>query len=318
MDNKDFMNNNEALRVDPDAIVEMPSKGRRRIRIIPLIVCVLIAVVFWYYVMQVDNPNYRQKIEGVEVKLVNEDELNRNNMYVFKGTTYQTDITVNAKKSILNRYSEEDFIATADVMQNYPLIGEQTLDLSVSLPSSISLVGQYTMPVFIDERVEGEGGKVDVIVESKGLIRSSEYEYVLKPDADYIYLSGPRSIISKIDHAKVTADFSDFNDVISSTVFLDDCDVTFYLDKDEQSELSKSEANFIDSKYKIMNVTLEVLVTKEVPVTISSVYGLLDGNGINVEVTPATVWIKGDSDELSTVDSVELEPQIDEKQIKDT
>ena len=51
--------------------VRAEGKAKRKLNLLPKIVCLFFAVVIWYYVMQVDNPEYKQTISGIKVNLIN-------------------------------------------------------------------------------------------------------------------------------------------------------------------------------------------------------------------------------------------------------
>jgi|GEM_PF-412321 len=291
---------------DPDKAGEI--KPKRKLNIVPKVVCLLFAVLIWYYVMQVDNPDYQQTISGIKVNLVNTDELNNRGLSIFTGTSYNADITVRGKKSVINQYTSDDISINADVLQNYPTTGEQSLELSVTLPSSLSLVDQgNTITVFIDEKTSVN---VPVTAVRDGGKFSTDYEYgTIIPEFSEINVSGPKTIISNVDHAVVTADLSGITNVLDSTTILDGCAVTL-CSADGDTISSK----FLTNPHETMSVTYPVYLTKDVPLSVSYKYGLYNDSNVRIDIEPSTVEVKGDASFVKDIDSLEV-AVIDEKQI---
>ena len=291
---------------DPGARAE--GKAKRKLNILPKIICLFFAVVIWYYVMQVDNPDYQQTISGVKVNLVNTDELTNKGLSIFNGTSYTADITVSGKKSIINSYTSEDISVKADVLKSFNTPGMQVVELDVTLPAGLTLVSQdNTISVFVDEKTTV---KIPVTVDQRtGATTSAEYETgTLYAEFSEVTVKGPKTIVDNIDHATVKADFSEFG-VLESTITTVG-NVSLYNKSGE--ELSSA---YLTLDYPTMKVTYPIYLTKEVPLSVDLKYGLYKEDNANIVINPASVLIRGDAAAIKSINGITC-GVIDEKQVE--
>ena len=118
-----FRAENTADGVNTETAGDGAGPKKTKIRMIPALVCLFFAVVIWYYVMQVDNPDYKYTFENIAVSIDDQQlmELSNRGLTTFTGTDYSVDITVRGKKSTVSRYTSSDIVVTADVLKNYKL-----------------------------------------------------------------------------------------------------------------------------------------------------------------------------------------------------
>lgn len=286
---------------------------KTKIRIVPALVCLLLAVIVWFYAMQVDNPDYKYVFEDITVSIDDQQlkELSNRGLTSFTGSDYKVDITVRGKKSIINRYTNNDIIVTADVLKNYTSPGKQTVELKVSLPDGLTLVDtNKTINVFIDENTSV---KVPAKVNEKhGGIISKDYEYgALIPQVSEVTVSGPKTKTEQIAYALVTADFS--GDTVTSTLTRSDCPIVLVTADGDQ--ISNPQSEYLSFSPNTMNVTFPVYLTKEVPLSVSYKYGYFNDDNLSYSVTPSTVVIKGEPKDIEKIDTVVV-GELDEKKIE--
>ena len=84
--------------------------------LIPRLLCVVIAVIIWLYVMSNESPDYERTFSGVTVSIENAALLtSESELSVISGYGERADITVTGKKSDLISYSLEDIVPSVDV-----------------------------------------------------------------------------------------------------------------------------------------------------------------------------------------------------------
>ena len=84
--------------------------------LIPRLLCVVIAVIIWLYVMSNESPDYERTFSGVTVSIENAALLSSEyDLSVISGYGERADITVTGKKSDLISYSLEDIVPSVDV-----------------------------------------------------------------------------------------------------------------------------------------------------------------------------------------------------------
>ena len=92
-------------------------KNRLRVTdLVPRIVCVLIAVILWLYVMSNESPDYERTFSGVNVGIENTALLmSQSDLSVMSGMASYVDITVTGKRGDVVSYSLDDISASVDV-----------------------------------------------------------------------------------------------------------------------------------------------------------------------------------------------------------
>ena len=305
-------NRTEEAQVDETAS-SVQVKQKRKLNIVPKIICLLLAVLIWYYVMQVENPNYQQTFTGVKVTLVNTDELTNRGLSIFNGTNYISDITVSGKKSVINSYTSDDISIKADVLKNYTSPGMQTVDLEVSLPSGLTLIGQdNSISVFVDEKTNRKFTlEIDQVTKNSATVTDDYESGTIISDPSEISVKGPKTVMDTIERAVVKADFSKFGK-LESTI---NTEGTVYLYDKDGNEVSSV---YIENPYPTVKLTLPVLFEKDAPVNVTFKNGFYNNSNVETTVSPETVRIKGNASDIKNISSIDL-PAIDEKTIdKDT
>ena len=119
---------------------------RRPQHIVAKIVCLLLAVVLWLYVMYAEAPTYEETFEDVIVTVK-----------ATEGSPWQIDdprlsIRVRGTKMELSTYSSEDIVAyilPSDHPDSEPLdtLGFYDFPVRFQLPGALSVKGDYTVTV---------------------------------------------------------------------------------------------------------------------------------------------------------------------------
>ena len=120
--------------------------------LIPRLLCVVIAVIIWLYVMSNESPDYERTFSGVTVSIENAALLSSEyDLSVISGYGERADITVTGKKSDLISYSPEDIIPSVDV-SGITEPGKHQLFISVTTPDgcATSSVTPSSIEVYVD------------------------------------------------------------------------------------------------------------------------------------------------------------------------
>ena len=281
----------------------------RRFHIIPKLVCLLFAFIFWIYVMEVDSPDYEGEFQDIPLTIVGTTQLeNDHNLSVFSGHDALVDIKVKGQKTVISKYSADDITVRVDV-SDIKESGMYTLDLFFELPSDISLIDSSVSEVnmFIDKRTSAN---IDVEVNLRSY-KISSAEYALGDvvcDTDTIMVTGPASIIEDIDHALVEID-------------LKDAHLTESLSTSGEILLKNQNGGNVESKFVKLSktsaqVNIPVFGYKEIPLNILTKYGFYTDKTASISIEPATVKVKGDPSTLNSIEYINIST-LDEKTIKE-
>jgi YbbR domain-containing protein len=118
------------------------------------IISVLIAVVLWAYVIEVDEPVKRMPIADVPVQLLNEESLAARGLALSGEDNYTVDVEIQAKKVDLSKISAADIVANAD-LYGYS-IGKNYIPVTLAAPDGVTImnVNPIKINVVIEELVE--------------------------------------------------------------------------------------------------------------------------------------------------------------------
>ncbi len=260
------------------------------------ILCFAVALGIWIYVVNITTQDFEKTFNLIDIDIEGWEELEDNtNMSVVNLEESKVSITVKGLRSDISKLSENDFSAYIDVSKLVDS-GKHSLEVSVNLPKTVSLVSRYpeAVTVSVDESVEREiGVEIDVTEYSLDTI----YE-MGKPTADvsFVTVKGPSDVINRIKAAKV---YINLGTVMTSTVI-----------RTEAVLVDKS-GNPIDSTYltignKSVTVTVPVTMEKNIDLVCSYLPGVSPSDYSSVYITPDTFKVKGDPKILNELDAVSV------------
>lgn len=281
-----------------------------KFNIIPKLVCIILAFIFWIYVMEIDSPDYEDTFEDISITVLGTTELeNEKNLSIFSGYDTLVDVTVKGQKSVIAKYSEEDITVTVDV-SNIEKSGTYPLELYFDLPAGIDLVESSVSEVnmYIDRRTTTNVSVEPVLKSYK--ISASEFTLgTVSCDTDIISVTGPESILNEIDKGVVEVNMGDEHLTHSITT-----DGTIVL-KNQNGE--SIESRFIKLSKNTVSVTIPVYGFKDIPLSVSTKYGFYNKDTASISVDPKTIKVKGEPAALQNIDVIDI-TTIDEKKISES
>lgn len=260
--------------------------------------CLIIAFFIWFYAVKNDTALYEEYFSSIPVDIVNQSGFS-----VLSGDDVTVDVTLSGKRSVINRISASDIRAFID-MSSITSAGKYKFDVQYELPNGVSLVKSTSnsITVYADNT---SSVSVPVITEITNFMLEDGYELGrndITTDIQNVTVTGPESVISQIEYAKISADIGH---------------VTRTVTYSGNISLVDSFGNTVTNSYIKTNVsyvtaTIPVYKYRDVPITVTYKYGYFDDQNVTVSVDPMTVRVKGEAD---AVDAVRLQYEIDEKKI---
>ncbi len=271
------------------------------------IVCLLLALVLWIYVMDAENPDWEETFEDIPVSLINTDEIEIDSgLTIYSGYSNTVDITVRGRKNALSELTADDFAVTADV-QSISSVGEYTLPVDIKLEKDVEIVSQSAseVTVLVDKK---ETVTLDVKTKFNDLILESGYS-IGDPEVsvDSITVTGPSRYLTDIQYAEVS--IPDLGRVTSSLTVYANVNL---IDKDGGVVTNP----FVTMTHTELSVTVPVFARKEVPLAVDYKYGYFNENNCSVVMSAASVYVKGDAAAVNALDKI-IVTTIDEKKVKD-
>ena len=219
----------------------------------------LLAFVLWFLVAQIYDPKDTVTFNNIQVRLINTELLDEEGkVYEVLDNSNLVRVTVTGPQSIVkSELRRNDIVAEADMSK---LTDINTIAITYYCENisndSVEIKGNHDS---VRLNVEDKTSKwIKLESNTIGDVASGYMIGNVTLDQTNIEVTGPKSAISQVDHARVDINVTDSTTSLSANV-----DIKLY-DADDNELVLESVKKNVDSAY----MTVEVLATKEVPVEI--------------------------------------------------
>ncbi len=248
---------------------------------------VAIAFVLWLVVINVDDPSISRTFTGIEVSIINTNVLAKENKCFELLSNNTINVTVTAKRSILDGLSRSDISAVAD-MKELTFMNSVPIVLSVADKNDrIESVTTRTpnLKVSVEDVIEKT---VDVSIAVNGEPKKGYLLHKAEPNVSTIKVMGPKSLVDRVHTALLGMDISGVSEDYSANVSPLLIDSEGEAVDDERLSLNKNS----------VSVDMTVYEIKEIPVTSSASGNPAPGFGISGVITtsPSSVFIAGEGE----------------------
>ena len=263
------------------------------------ILALVTAIVLWLIVVNISDPVISTTFSDVPVEIVNASLLsNEGKVYQVLDSTDKISVTVAAKRSILDYLNNSNLHATADVQELNQMDGTIRIRVEANRYNnqidSIKSKTEY-LKMEIENRKNAQFPIQAVVLgePTEGYVVGN-----VGMNQNIVIVSGPESLVSKIDKVKTEVSVEGMSSDVSTNMKL-----KYYDAQGKLLDHSRLNANISS-----VDLDVEILETKEVPIVAKISGTPMEGYGINGEATvePATVVIAGRSAALNGVDSIQI------------
>ncbi|MFQ9213033.1 YbbR-like domain-containing protein [Eubacterium ventriosum] len=268
---------------------------------------VLIALVLWLAIVNVNDPEKTITVSNIPISVTNESAItSRDMVYNVKSEQY-LNITVSGKRSIVSNLSAEDFRATASLkeLSKVNSIPVDVTTKNASLGRKITIVKQSAQTILVDVENVEEKDFTDLVVEYTGKVADGYVAGLSSMSTDEVTVKAPTSIIDKIKKVAVRCSLDGTNTNISKK-----CPVILY-DKNDK-EIKSDEIELSDKKIR---VNVNVLRAKQVPISTISKDELgkpADGYVVDdVILSSDSITVYGSEESLDSIESLDIQDDID-------
>lgn len=268
---------------------------------------VLIALVLWLAIVNVNDPEKNITVSNIPISVTNESAItSRDMVYNVKSEQY-LNITVSGKRSIVSNLSAEDFRATASLkeLSKVNSIPVDVTTKNASLGRKITIVKQSAQTILVDVENVEEKDFTDLVVEYTGKVADGYVAGLSSMSTDEVTVKAPTSIIDKIKKVAVRCSLDGTNTNISKK-----CPVILY-DKNDK-EIKSDEIELSDKKIR---VNVNVLRAKQVPISTINKDALgkpADGYVVDdVILSSDSITVYGSEESLDSIESLDIQDDID-------
>lgn len=267
---------------------------------------VLIALVLWLAIVNVNDPEKTITVSNIPISVTNESAItSRDMVYNVKSEQY-LNITVSGKRSIVSNLSAEDFRATASLkeLSKVNSIPVDVTTKNASLGRKITIVKQSAQTILVDVENLEEKDFTDLVVEYTGKVADGYVAGLSSMSTDEVTVKAPTSIIDKIKKVAVRCSLDGTNTNISKK-----CPVILY-DKNDK-EIKSDEIELSDKKIR---VNVNVLRAKQVPISTINKDALgkpADGYVVDdVILSSDSITVYGSEESLDSIESLDIQDDI--------
>lgn len=283
--------------------VKVQEKDNRKKDLTAKIMCVVGAVLLWFYVVSSQTIIDERRFASIPVEIMSTEIIeNEYGMTVISGYNYTVDVTVSGVKNELNRLSAEDISAYVD-LSKINAAGEYTLDVRTSVPGGVTIkeLSSNYVNVYVDKR---SSKPVEVRVNP---IYSIESEYSIgTPSANLtnVTVTGPEDVLDNVAYAQATVDVGRLTGTVTATGSL---------------VLIGKDGAVISNPYVKLHTTdvivkIPVYTEKEIPLSVGFKHGFYNEKNSEIKIEPQSIVVRGEPAELARLGNIEV-MTIDEKKM---
>lgn len=263
------------------------------------ILALLIAVIVWWVVMNIDDPLVKKTINGVSVELRNDDDL------IDKGYIYEVEsgniiaITVWAPESVAKELKSSDFIAYADLSQLSPLTDTANITVECVKSDVKNDIKEITSKIQVVKLSIDNKQTAEVPV-TTAIVGNPAENYVIGDisiSQNKIDITGAASVIEKIVRAEIKYDVSNMMQSVNEMVT-----PVFY---DETNNVVDTGA--IQLSRNSLRLSVVINPTKWIGITINpSVTVADDYKMVGYSLSFDQVKIAGTQESLANISAIDL------------
>ena len=258
---------------------------------------VILSFSLWFYISNVENPNRTLNLTNVPVEVLNGDVLKSLNLVLAPNQDYSIDLKLEGPANQIYTVSKDDFKISVD-LGNYALkAGDNNIPVQIiNYPAGINIRSEAVLSIklSIEELIEKQ-----VKVKSK-VVKSFKYGYSEKSsiiNPEVIKVSGPKSIIEKVDSVAIIGEALEINK---------DFEESYTLQAVDKEDTVIQGVTLSEEK---ASLKLAVVEGKEVDIKTRYIGALPDGINLEKEeLSRSKIGISGNPNIVGNIEYLELEP----------
>lgn len=275
----------------------------RKSKLIEIAAAILCAVFLWMYVVTVVTPDDDVTVSNIPIVFQGESKLSSEHELILSNKSVAT-VTVkfHGSRVDLKRLSDDKSGVTAVVdVSQFTSEREYSVGYDIVLPSAlqdnvVQIVDRTPRTIqFTVEKLAHKQVPVKGLFD--GTIAPGYVEGDLHFDQDTVKVTGPQKLVDQVNYAQVVVGGNNVSETFTRQV-----SITLF--DNENQEMHSNDLVLSASE---IEVTLQVLMEKTLPVTVTPVYGpgAMEEN-VTVAVNPANVTLRGPSAVLENMTEVSL------------
>ena len=258
----------------------------------------LFAFMLWLLVVNIDDPVDTKTFDSIPVTIEHAEVVTQDQRsYQVLDGTDTVSVTVSATRSVLEKISAENIVATADMRELYL---ESQIPIEITIPG-YEFESATANPRNVQVKIEqNKSDTFPITVTTTGTVRDGYVLGNVQADPERVTVNGPESVIDRISKVVAQVNVSGLSEDSSIDAVL-----TYY-DSDNNEISAEQLANNLGTTGVKVNVTL--YHTARIPVTVdTSGVTAADGYSISeVTWTPEEIQLAGEEEVLDALESLRI------------
>lgn len=258
----------------------------------------LFAFMLWLLVVNIDDPVDTKTFDSIPVTIEHAEVVTQDQRsYQVLDGTDTVSVTVSATRSVLEKISAENIVATADMRELYL---ESQIPIEITIPG-YEFESATANPRNVQVKIEqNKSDTFPITVTTTGTVRDGYVLGNVQADPERVTVNGPESVIDRISKVVAQVNVSGLSEDSSIDAVL-----TYY-DSDNNEISAEQLANNLGTTGVKVNVTL--YHTARIPVTVdTSGVTAADGYTISeVTWTPEEIQLAGEEKVLDALESIRI------------
>lgn len=275
------------------------------------IISLLIALMVWLTIVNIEDPTISKNISGIAVEVINENAISEAGKCYVLGDTETVSIRVRGPKSVIDKVKETDFKAVAD-LSKYSITNAVPVEVKFSSNREFNAEPEIIYGETSSINIELDDFVTDsfkVGITTKGTV--SDGYYISKDDISLnekeIKISGPESLMKQVSNVSVEVDVSDIKEETTVLAVVKAYDAYGGLIESERMVFNKD----------TVTVTVRPLIEKEIPIKVVTVGKAKEHyRENNIKSTVETIKVAGTKDSVDAMGIISLQVDIDGKSKK--
>ena len=267
----------------------------KRFSVLTIVLSVLLALGLWLYVVSLESPSAERTFDEVKVKISGVETLEEAREFtVLSGYDYSVSVTLRGRRSVLDTLTAEQIVAKVDV-SDIAEAGEYDKKIKFYPPSGTEFVSSSSeiLSLNVDE-VKTTSVPVLEPQATYTLAADVHVEHTMSPAA--VSITGPAMVVDKIKGAQCAFDLGEYpsGKITQSAEFIL---------VDQNGSVVESPYLRIGDNRKTIVFEFSFYKEKQVPLVVKCDTDL-DGEYVDIQVTPNTVTVKGAPEKIDALTEV--------------
>ena len=262
------------------------------------ILAVILSIILWIVVVSVNDPIEKRNFTA-KVSLVNQETISEQGKYVsVADSSLSVTFRVSAHRSVMDRLSNSDFIATAD-LDYLDEDGKVPIQITCSAYSQaqVKIIGAtHYLEVEVGKK---QSKKFMINATTKGTPADGFAVKEATVTPNVVTVEGPASIVKTIDHVNAVADVDGISEDVTEKV------VPILYDSDN-NEINTTRLTLSTTT---VNVSVTMESVKTVPIEVSDPTSGQLPSGVTIDsitVDPDEASLVGDAENLNQISKIEI------------